>query len=479
MAVLVLGVAAVAEDAAEPVDRGILDELANVSEVIDGAESFENPADAVPGGEALTLTIEKCAALAIERNAQAYIAETKIAAAKAKIGQASSARLPQLSAKAAYSYVDGIQTDLNMGGAAGLLVNTKGMMPSKDTRTIQFDVTQVLYAGGQIAAAIRAAESLAQSEEWQKDVALDTLEFQAKQAFYDCLLSRALVRVAERSMTTFKRHLSDAQEAFDVGLIGNFEVLRAKTELGAREADHTSAENAARLAMVNLRRLLAVSQDTAITFEGKLDWVPLETPSETLVAEALANRAELRALDAAKTAAQENLTRIKGQYKPKVAAQAQWSKIDGTGQFFPDGFQVSVGANYDIYAGGRRKNEVAEAEAQIDNLKYQVDDVQRLIEMDVQQSVIQVQNAIATIRREKGTVELGTEGQRLAELRFQEGVGTQVETLDADLALTTAETALVRALRDYAVANAALHKALGRSTTARRGESETEAPCEK
>jgi outer membrane protein TolC len=313
---------------------------------------------------------------------------------------------------------------------------------------------------------------LAQSEEWQRDVALDTLEFQAKQAFYDCLLSRALVRVAEGSMTTFKRHLDDAEEAFEVGLIGNFEVLRAKTELGAREADLISAENTSRLTLVNLRRLLAAPQNTPIVFEGKLGWTPLDVPAETLVAEALANRAELRALDAAKTAAQENLARVKGQYKPKVAAQAQWSKMDGAGELYPDGFQFNIGAEYDIYAGGRRKNEVAEAEAQIDNLKYQVDDVQRLIEMDVQQSVIQVQNAIATIRREKGTVELGLEGSRLAELRFEEGVGTQVETLDADLALTTAETALVRALRDYAVANAALHKALGRSTTARRGESE-------
>jgi outer membrane protein TolC len=70
---------------------------------------------------------------------------------------------------------------------------------------------------------------------------------------------------------------------------------------------------------------------------------------------------------------------------------------------------------------------------------------------------------MAKVDSERGTVELATEGLRLAELRFQEGVGTQSEVLDAELALTNAETSLIQALREYAVANASLEKAAGLS----------------
>jgi len=97
------------------------------------------------------------------------------------------------------------------------------------------------------------------------------------------------------------------------------------------------------------------------------------------------------------------------------------------------------------------------------SLEYQREDVARLVELDVRQAALRVQESIAKIRAEKGTVALAEEGLRMAQLRFQEGVGTQVETLDAALALTGARTQLVRALRDYAVAVAALDKALGRS----------------
>ena len=340
----------------------------------------------------------------------------------------------------------------------------------KGTSSVGVEVSQVLYAGGRIAAAIDAAECLARAEEWQKEVALDTLVFDAKRAYYDWVLARALVRVAEDSVVTFKRHLEDAQHAFDVGMIGAFEVLRAKTELGARESDVIAAENAERLAVVNLRRLLAVPQDTALAFEEKLGWIDVDTPVDALVTEALANRAELRALEKAAEAANADIRRLKGEYLPSVAATAEWMGTDGLGALYPDGLTVTVGAEWTLFAGGKRKHSVAAAKAELERIEYQQDELQRLIELDVRQAHIQLRDAIATIRRENGTVELGLEGRRLAMLRFHEGVGTQAEALDAELALAKAETSLVQALRDYAVAHAALDKALGRETVSRNKE---------
>jgi outer membrane protein len=126
-----------------------------------------------------------------------------------------------------------------------------------------------------------------------------------------------------------------------------------------------------------------------------------------------------------------------------------------------------VGAELEIFAGGRRIHEVAEAKAQQRSLEHQLEDVRRLIEFDVRNAYIQMEDAMARIRQEQGTVELGREGRRLAQLRFQEGVGTQTETLDAELALRNAETLLVKAIHDYAVAHASIEKAIGKSWVAK------------
>jgi outer membrane protein TolC len=94
----------------------------------------------------------------------------------------------------------------------------------------------------------------------------------------------------------------------------------------------------------------------------------------------------------------------------------------------------------------------------------------------VKAAQIQIQDAMARVSSERGTRELAKEGLRLAELRFQEGAGTQTETLDAELALTSADTALVQALRDYAVANSSLERAIGKSWV-RNTESTAPAPA--
>ena len=95
--------------------------------------------------------------------------------------------------------------------------------------------------------------------------------------------------------------------------------------------------------------------------------------------------------------------------------------------------------------------------------EHELADLEDLVELDVTQAHIRLEDAMVTIRSERGTVDLAREGLRLAELRFKEGAGIQSEILDAELALTTAETSLVQAIRDYAVANALLERATGKN----------------
>ena len=413
--------------------------------------------------DALTLDLRQCVEMALAQNAQVLVSQDDVDAARARVGQARSGLLPQVKTQVAFAHVDGLESSI--GGIVGNLF-ASGLLPDKDTRTDKFSVSQVLFAGGQIRAAIQAADYLATSQQWQRQAILNELEFQTKQSYYACLLTRAIVRVADGSVKTFQRHLDDAKQMLDVGLISNFEVLRAKTEVGARQSDLVAAKNAQRLALVNLHRILALPQDQPFRLVGTPGMAPVETALDELLEQAYQNRPELLALDKAILAAERNVRRVKGQFLPRAAATADWTNTDGGGQSMPDGWTVALGLEWDLYTGGRRKHEMAEAKAQQKKLEHQRDDVKRLIELDVRRSYILMEDALAKIREEKGTVDLGREGCRLAQLRFQEGVGTQTETLDAELALTGAETALVRALNEYAVALASIEKATAQSWVA-------------
>lgn len=491
--------------------------LHGAEKVIEGAKAYVESRQAETSEidvskPVLTLDANACAEMAVRQNPQALIAQDEVDAVEAKIGQVMAQWRPQISAKMGVQHVEYNSKEYNpflkvmglggsssggsslggsssglgglgggLGGstpgqlaarvAAGVLINqgmkqlTKGIADdlTPGTTFVSESVTlkQVFYAGGQISAAVKASQYLAQSQEWQRLATLDALEYQAKQAYYDCVLADSLVVVAEESVVTFKRHLSDAQQMFDVGMISGFEVLRAKTELGSRSSGLVAAKNAALLARANLRRILSAPQDQPLQLQGELSWIPVSDSMEDHVRFAYEHRPEVLALERGLAAADQDTRRVKGQYKPQVAGQIDYTNTDNAGAAVQDGWKFMVGAEIDIYAGGRRKHEVVESKANKSKLEHQLEDIKHLIELDVRQTRIQVDNAISQIQSEQGNVELGKEGLRLAELRFQEGVGTQAETLDADLALSSAESKLAQALHDYSVAHAALDKALG------------------
>ena len=512
--------AAPAQDAESPGTRAagqssVLKGANDILDAVDGLEEYlakqQDEEEARIQGEARVLTARQCVELAFAQNARVLVADANVDAARARIGQSRSQWFPQIKASTAFTHTEMNTPEMNKyagmfntlsGGGTGLslqnmyganllggdalsllslpainfsgaamlyniasaeLLPSPDIYPDDDLRTDSFSLNQIIYAGGQISAATKAAKFLAQSEEWQKEVTLAQLEYEAKHAFYDALLTGALVRVAEDSVRTFERTRRDAQYLFDAGVITNFEVLRAQTELNARQADLVSARNAARLAKANLRRILGLPQNTAVRVDPDLDWLPFTPELDELVARAMRSRPEIQAMMKGIEAARQNVRRTRGQYLPRVGANAEYAATHGGGPTIPDGWQISVAGEIDLFTGGRRRYDTKEAQAVLRSREHQLADLERLVELDVNQAHIQIQDAMAQIQSQRGTVELAREGMRLAELRFKENVGTQAETLDAELALTGAETHLVQALRDYAVAHAALDRATGQS----------------
>jgi len=411
--------------------------------------------------EALILTVDECVARAVVENPQAGMALERILKAEYQVEQARSGKRPQVSSGAAYNYISGLEVEVG-GGIADRIGNLGSLRPEKYLGIARIGVDQVLYAGGSLRAAVQAAEALALSEHHQQAVTLAMIAFEVRAAFFDVLLAESLLEVAEESVATLARHRVDAGNMEEAGMVSGFEVLRADTEVAARAAGVVSAQTMRDVAQLQLKRLIGLPQDQALELAGPLGWAPLDEDLDILIAEARAQRPELQALDAAIDAAEYQTVARRGAFKPRAGASVEYQRFHGGTAFNPDGFTVNVLAEWDLYTGGRRKAELHEAESDVRMLALQRKEAEQLIELDVRQAYRQVQEAIARIAREEATIVLGEEGLRLAELRFQEGVGRQADTVDAAFALTQAKTGHVQALRDYAVASAALSRAIAR-----------------
>ena len=456
-----------AQESIEPTDEPVVidsefvEMMAGARAVVDALEDIGPlQVEADTSGEPLTLSVQEAVQLALLQNPIVLRTAADVAALEARIDQARSELFPQVSADVGYNYQEGASDSFRQGFFTNLIV--PGGADVKDwQRRDRIGVQQLIWAGGSVRAAIRASRYLAESEAWRRAAALDDLEYQTKQAYYDALATRALVSVAEDSVRTFDRHLRDTELMLEVGETSPVERVRAETELGARRSDLIVAGNRVRLAHTNLRRLLNVPQHTPLVLTDRFNYFPLPEDVQKLIEQAKSNRPELLSLARAIAAGEEDVKRVRGTYWPRAAGSVDRVNLDGAGNFTPDGWQATIGLEWDIYVGGRRKAEKAEARAQVDSLEWQYEEVEALVEAEVLQAYIQVQDAIARIRSEQGNLELAEEGLRLERLRFQEGVGIQAQVLDAELAFRNAETQLVQALREYGVAHAALDRAIG------------------
>ncbi len=446
---------------AESTATGELDQLLeNVAPILAVPGAYHSDDEAIDGLEPLALDLAGCVTRALEQNAQVLVAETEIAIREAQTGQARSRRRPEVKAQWAYTYIDGLDSAIGRP-AVRRLIGADGYAPEKGTSTTGLTVTQVLYAGGQIEAGIKASTYLATSEGWRSEAVRTEIAYQARMAYHDALLAHALENVANEALTVFQRHLEDTEALESDGAVTPFEVLRAKTEVGARQADVAAAQSAAQLADLNLRRLLALPDGQPLTYDRNLPLESVDRTADELKAAAQQQRPELMAFADALAAGQQQARVVKGKYLPQAAATVSWINVENGGQVMPDGWQFSVGAQWDLYLGGQRKHERGEARARIEGLRLQHADMERLVALDVEQSLIRLRESTVAMGTDQENVGLAEESVRLAKLRYQEGFGTQTEIIDAALVHTQAKTALVQAIRDYYVAYASLQKALG------------------
>jgi HAE1 family hydrophobic/amphiphilic exporter-1 len=168
------------------------------------------------------LTLDEALSSALEKNRDIQKAEAYREWVRGKYLEERSAALPRLSLSASRrrDYDD------------SLSALTGGLFPpTQDTTSYGATVDQVVFTWGQVGAAIRAAKvGLATAEE-QLRLYRQAVQRDVTQAFYDVLLARELLAVAQEEVDQRSRHLQEARKRFELGTATDYDVLAAEVAL--------------------------------------------------------------------------------------------------------------------------------------------------------------------------------------------------------------------------------------------------------
>lgn len=309
-----------------------------------------------------------------------------------------------------------------------------------------------IYNGGRRGASIRAAEKQLRIDELNLEAIVEQARFETARDYYSLQNSDAQVEIQRAAVEDASQTLKDAQLLEQAGLGTRFDVLRAEVELAQAQQSLTTARANQNIARRQLAETLSVAHSTDLSTADAIEEAGTWNLAlaETIV-QAFKNRAELEQFLLQREIAQEQRTIALSNARPAVSANANYTLDDDFEDDFDVSDQYSVGLNFQwrLYDGGSSRAGAEQAERDAEIAETQFANQRNQIRFAVEQAYFQLesnQNNIGTATKE---VELAEESLRLARLRFQAGVGTQTDVIDAQTQLTTARGNLLSSITDY------------------------------
>ncbi|TRZ99184.1 MAG: RND transporter [Deltaproteobacteria bacterium] len=336
--------------------------------------------------------------------------------------------------------------------------------PGNTTVGAQLGVTQPLYTGGQVSAAIRAARVGLAIAEDQRKISRQSALKEVTTTFHDILLARELNAIALENRDQKTRFLDEARKKHAAGTATDYDILVAKVGLENAKPVIVRTENQLLSLRERLRFLLG--RDTRpIDVRGNLaaDIVPYPEYGKAL-ATAVENRPELSDIRHRIGVTDELVTIAQAGTMPRLDVQADLGWRDSTfGDLNANGKVWSAGlyASWPLFDGLRTRGRVAQARSDRSTLRIEEAQLLDGIALQVRDATNAVRDAGEVVRAIADTVGQAESLLALAEKGYEYGVKTKLEVDDANLNLNQARVNLAQARRDYLVANLNLRYAMG------------------
>lgn len=405
-------------------------------------------------GQALTLTPEAAAALAVKNSLELGIDATDIRQAEAQVRKAFGLDDFQLTASATFGRKGPISTvDLGEGKSMSL--------GSADIATEQLQLVKPLYSGKQIERAQDLAMRSLELTRLSADVTARALDLTAREVAYGVLRASQLADVAQQRAVAVAAHLDLSKKLADAGVVAQFEVVQANTQLATAQGEVISARTNIENAKARLKRVLTLPQDTELEVtQGAAFEAPLGDV-QTLVQQALEQRPEVAASESGVKVAEANLQLAKSTSALSVNLAAGLTHTKASFGSEPTSWQVAVAAQKPILDGREREAAIQQAKAQVDAAKLQLEKTKQEIGLAVTQAYLNLGDAQERLRVAKEGVVNAEEQTRIAKVRYEGGIALGVEVIDAETNLAAARAEVVNAEYNVEFAIAQLRSSVG------------------
>lgn len=407
----------------------------------------------------LELDLEETIQRALLTNPSVKIAESQRKEAKADYSAAKSARGISISLNHDSSrggYADN-QYDVAAGAFLGKRIG--------NSHSNSITASLPIFTGGELQGQIGQAKANYRSMLSAEEQAYNEMKETATTGYFNMLNATNMKALRQESVDRLQAHLDNVIAQYNVGIVARADVLRSEVELANAKQDYITASNEYDVAEATLNNIIGTPLGTTLLLKDRLQYEPYENDMAYCLAYSEQHRPELKQAEYGVDAAEAALVVARSGHMPKINAVAgnYWGGTDESNWPGDDNDHWSVGvtASMNIFDSGVTWSKIHAAQEALVQAKENQRQIKDNVELEVRTDYLSMREAEKRISTAQVAVASAEEDYHIAVVRYQAGVGTNIDVMDAQEALTQAKTNYYQALYNYNTSKAALNTSMG------------------
>ena len=423
--------------------------------------------EAAPSAQPLMLTLEQALEIALNENPTVKIADQTVEVKKFAKKGAFASLWPEISASATWQrYVKKqrfhiMGQTMEVGTTNNYSAGLQAVMPLVNVQ---------LWKSLQL-----SAQDVELAVEQARASRIDMVE-QVSKAFYQVLLAKDSHAVYKRVYDNAVENHKIVEKKYAVGSVSEYDFIRSQVSISNAEPNLLNAENAIVVGLWQLKALLGMDLQLDIDCAGSLADFEQVMLSGYSAEGDLTNNTTLKQIDIQEEMLSKQLEMQRAANLPSLALTANYNytAMDETMKFSnykwnPYSVMV-VSLDVPIFAGGKRRANIAQAKLNLNNLELQRTNAERQLRTALMQYESNMRTNVKEFYASSQNIAQAKRGYDIAVKRYEVGGGTLVDVDNSQLAYTQAELSRSTAIFNYLVNRTSIEKIVGAQNFAAYGD---------
>lgn len=402
----------------------------------------------VPTNGTVDLNLPKTVQMALDYNRDIKNSQYALKKAEYTINEAKAGKMPTVD----YSY--------DMSRTGGPAVYT-----TSNAYTNGLKVNIPLYTGGAVEGQIATAK-LGKTNAQEDILRVEqATKYSAIEGYYALLAYQELQSVYHEAVDNLQGHLDNVQAQYNVGTKAKVDVLSSDVSLANAKTTAITSDNNVAVAESNLNNILGLPLETKLNLaDHQLPFDTYNISLQEATDYAMKYRPEVLQAAIAVQEAEEAINIAGAADKPQVSVTGSngWSDKSFPGiDANTRNWTIGAGVTYRFYDGGATKAKVNQAKQDLLVARETEQKTREAVQLEVKQAYLNIRSAAQKVEETQTVVDQARENYRIQNIRYQAGVGINLDVLDAQLSLNEAQVNHIQALYDYNVGIAKLEQVMG------------------